>query len=70
MYAIFRSGGKQYRVKKNHIVRLEKLKILQQQKIEFNEVLMIADEKNIKIGTPVLLGAKIVACVEKTCKFF
>ncbi|BGI51088.1 MAG: 50S ribosomal protein L21 [Arsenophonus endosymbiont of Ceratovacuna japonica] len=63
MYAIFRSGGKQYRVSEGQIVRLEKIDTITDEIIEFNQVLLIANNNDIKIGTPIVHGAKIKAKV-------
>ncbi len=54
-FAIFQTGGKQYRVKQGDIVKVEKLNA--DGKVEFDQVLMLGD----KIGTPFVDGAKIVA---------
>jgi large subunit ribosomal protein L21 len=60
-YAIFQTGGKQYRAKVGDILKLEKLK--GEGKIEFDQVLMLGD----KIGNPVVGGAKVVGeIVEQT----
>ena len=54
-YAIFQTGGKQYRVKQGDIIKVEKLEA--DDKIEFDQVLMIGD----KVGSPFVEGAKVVA---------
>ena len=54
-YAIFQTGGKQYRVKQGDIIKVEKLEA--DGKIEFDQVLMIGD----KVGSPFVEGAKVVA---------
>ena len=54
-YAIFQTGGKQYRVKQGDIIKVEKLEA--DGKIEFDQVLMISD----KVGSPFVEGAKVVA---------
>lgn len=54
-FAIFQTGGKQYRVAQGDIVKVEKLDA--EGKVEFDQVLMVGD----KIGTPFVNGAKIVA---------
>ncbi|MDR1207327.1 MAG: 50S ribosomal protein L21 [Rickettsiales bacterium] len=60
-YAIFQTGGKQYRAKVGDILKLEKLK--GEGKIEFDQVLMLGD----KIGNPVVGGAKVIGeIVEQT----
>ncbi|MCL2538318.1 MAG: 50S ribosomal protein L21 [Alphaproteobacteria bacterium] len=60
-YAIFQSGGKQYRAKAGDILKLEKIK--GEGKVEFDHVLMVGD----KIGNPTVTGAKVLAeIVEQT----
>lgn len=54
-FAIFQTGGKQYRVAQGDIVKVEKLDA--EGKVEFDQVLMVGD----KIGTPFVNGAKVVA---------
>lgn len=54
-FAIFQTGGKQYRVQAGDIVKVEKLNA--DGKVEFDQVLMVGD----KIGTPLVDGAKVIA---------
>ena len=54
-FAIFQTGGKQYRVQKGDVIKVEKLNATG--KIEFDQVLMLGE----KIGTPVVDGAKVIA---------
>ncbi len=67
MYAIIKTGGKQYRVKEGEKFRTEKIKGTGEgDKIEFDRVLMISDssengEGEIKVGHPYLEGAKVEA---------
>ncbi|AWK14665.1 50S ribosomal protein L21 [Candidatus Fukatsuia symbiotica] len=61
MYAVFQSGGKQHRVSEGQVVRLEKLDIVTGEVIEFDQVLMVADGEDIKIGVPLVDGGKIKA---------
>ncbi|GAA0340644.1 MAG: 50S ribosomal protein L21 [Morganella sp. (in: enterobacteria)] len=61
MYAVFQSGGKQHRVSEGQIVRLEKLDIATGETVEFDQVLMIANGEDIKIGAPVVEGVTIKA---------
>lgn len=56
-YAIFQTGGKQYRVAAGDIIKVEKLNA--DGKVEFDQVLMLGD----KIGTPFVDGARVVAQV-------
>ncbi|WMY95220.1 MAG: 50S ribosomal protein L21 [Arsenophonus sp.] len=61
MYAVFQSGGKQYRVSLDAIVRLEKLEIAKGEIFEFHKILMISDDKQTQIGSPFITGAKVKA---------
>lgn len=61
MYAVVATGGKQYRVTEGDILQVEKLDLDIGSTIEFNEVLLIANKNNVKIGTPHVIGAKVVA---------
>ena len=64
MYAIIRSGGKQYRVAEGELVRVERdvLGSANKDKITFSEVLMIGGDQP-KVGTPTVTGASVVATV-------
>ena len=61
MYAIFKNGGKQYKVSVGSIVLLDKMSLEPKSKVELNEVLAIVDGDNAQIGTPLVKGAKIEA---------
>ena len=63
MYAIIKSGGKQYRVKKGEKLKLEKLDTEIGKKIVFDEVLSVGEGADLKIGTPYLKDAKVEAKV-------
>ncbi|UPT14733.1 50S ribosomal protein L21 [Buchnera aphidicola] len=64
MYAVFLSGGKQYRVKKNQVIHIEKLNCLTGSTVEFENILMISNKNKIEIGNPFLNGVKVKAFVE------
>ncbi|QCI16627.1 50S ribosomal protein L21 [Buchnera aphidicola (Aphis craccivora)] len=64
MYAVFLSGGKQYRVKKNQVIQLEKLNYPKGSIIELKNILMISNKEKTKIGNPFLNGIKVKAYVE------
>ena len=68
MYAIIRTGGKQYRVAENSIITVEKLTAEDGATIELTDVLMIGDGDNVKIGAPLVDGAKVTATVLGTEK--
>lgn len=61
MYAVFQSGGKQHRVAEGQTVRLEKIEVAPGETVEFDDVLMVSNGDDIKIGTPLVAGGKITA---------
>jgi large subunit ribosomal protein L21 len=61
MYAIFVTGGKQYRVQEGDSIYVEKLEAEVGAEVTFDQVLLAGE----KVGTPVVEGAKVVATVEK-----
>ncbi|KEI35682.1 50S ribosomal protein L21 [Allofrancisella frigidaquae] len=62
MYAIIKSGGKQYKVKQGEVVKLEKIDLGIGETVEFDTVLMgQTEEGEVKVGAPVIEGAKVVA---------
>ncbi|NQY25621.1 MAG: 50S ribosomal protein L21 [Piscirickettsiaceae bacterium] len=63
MYAIVATGGKQYRVKEGETLRVEKLSADAGEKVELDNVLLIGEGDDIKIGAPYLDGAKVTAKV-------
>ncbi len=63
MYAVIKSGGKQYRVAQGQVLRLEKLDTEAGADVTFDNVLLVADGENIKVGKPAVDGAKVVAVV-------
>ena len=63
MYAVFKTGGKQYRVSEGQTLRIEKLEVKPGKKVTFNEVLMIADGENVQVGSPLVDKASVEAKV-------
>ncbi|CUR53825.1 50S ribosomal protein L21 [Serratia symbiotica] len=61
MYAVFQSGGKQYRVNEGQIIRLEKLNFLTGETINFDKILIISKDEKTRIGTPFIQNSKINA---------
>ena len=61
MYAIIESGGKQHRVAEGEILKLEKIEVATGEKIEFDKVYLVGSGKDVKIGAPVVKGAKVTA---------
>ena len=67
MYAVIKTGGKQYRVAPDDVLTIEKVDGDAGAKVEFAEVLMIGGSEAPKLGTPLVSGAKVVAeLVEQT----
>jgi large subunit ribosomal protein L21 len=63
MYAVFSTGGKQYRAHTGDIVKVEKLEAEKGATVELDSVLMIGEGEDIKVGTPFLDGGKVTARV-------
>lgn len=61
MYAVIVSGGKQHRVEEGEVLRLEKIEAETGASISFDQVLMVANGEDVKIGTPVVSGASVEA---------
>jgi len=59
MYAVFRSGGKQYRAAKGDVLRLEKIEGDEGATVKFDEVLLVGEGSDIKVGSPVLSGSTV-----------
>jgi large subunit ribosomal protein L21 len=59
MYAVFRSGGKQYRAAKGDVLRLEKIEADEGATIQFDEVLLVGEGSDIKVGTPLVSGTAV-----------
>jgi len=64
MYAVIKTGGKQYKVAEGDTLQIEKLPLEEGEEINFNEVLMIADGENIQVGAPYIEGGKVTATVQ------
>jgi large subunit ribosomal protein L21 len=65
MYAVVRTGGKQYRVSAGEKLRIEQVAAAVGQEIVLDEVLLIADGEALKMGAPLVSGAKVKAKVLK-----
>ncbi|AFT71992.1 MULTISPECIES: 50S ribosomal protein L21 [Alloalcanivorax] len=61
MYAVIKTGGKQYRVEEGDILRVEKIEVGTGDTIDFDQVLLVADGDDIKVGQPLVEGAKVSA---------
>jgi large subunit ribosomal protein L21 len=63
MYAVIKTGGKQYQVKVGDVVFIEKIDAEDGATVTFDEVLLVGGEEGVKVGTPVVSGAKVEAKV-------
>ena len=60
MYAIIKTGGKQYRVSEGDVLNIEKLDVEAGSEVVFDEVLTVVADSDVKIGKPVVDGAKVL----------
>ena len=63
MFAVIKTGGKQYTVHENDVLWVEKLDVEPGASVNLNEVLMIGDGKNVTVGTPTIAGAMVQATI-------
>ena len=63
MYAVVKTGGKQYKVSVGEKLKVEQIPAELDSQIELTEVLMIADGESVKVGAPFIEGAKVTAKV-------
>jgi large subunit ribosomal protein L21 len=63
MYAVIKTGGKQYRVKEGEYFNVEKIDTAIGEKITFDKILMIGDGDNVQVGTPILEKATVEATI-------
>lgn len=63
-YAVFKTGGKQYRVRPGDTLDVEKLPVSVAAVAEFGEVLAVSDGGEITVGSPYVIGAKVTALVQ------
>ena len=63
MYAIIKTGGKQYKVQEGDVVRVEKLDVEEGSVVQFNDVLAVSNAEGLKVGGPVVDGAVVDAIV-------
>jgi large subunit ribosomal protein L21 len=68
MYAVFRTGGKQYRAEQGDVLRVERLDAEEGASIEFGEVLLVGDGKDLTIGSPLVEGTSVSARVVRQGK--
>ena len=63
MYAVFKTGGKQYRAATGDKLKIEKLDAAEGDSIAFDEVLLVGEGEDIKVGAPLVSGGKVEAKV-------
>lgn len=68
MYAIVETGGKQFRVREGHLVRVERLEGEVGDRITFDQVLLVADSSERHLGAPVVEGAQVSGTIEEQGK--
>jgi len=64
MYAVISTGGKQYKLAKGDVCRIEKLDAEEGASVDLDKVLLIADGDNINIGAPFVDGGKVTATIK------
>ena len=68
MYAVFRSGGKQYRAAKGDVLRLEKIEADEGATVSFDEVLLVGEGGDVTVGNPLVSGGSVSGKVLKQGK--
>lgn len=63
MFAIVETGGKQYKVSPQDVIKIEKIAAEPGSRLNLEQVLLIGDGEKLKVGTPLVKGAKVVAHV-------
>ena len=63
MYAINKTGGKQYRVSEGDVITIEKLDVAAEGTVSFDEVVTVVKDGDVKVGTPLVDGAKVTGTV-------
>ena len=64
MYAVIKTGGKQYKVSEGATVKVEKIDADEGATVELDQVLMVVDGDSIKLGAPLVDGGKVTATVK------
>jgi large subunit ribosomal protein L21 len=63
MFAVIKTGGKQYKVAKNDVILVEKLDVEAGADVSLDQVLMVGDDASTKLGSPIVQGASVLAKV-------
>jgi len=64
MYAVFKTGGKQYRATTGDVIKVEKIDAEKGATVELDQVLMVGEGEDVRIGAPFLEGGKVTATVD------
>ena len=65
MYAVIATGGKQYRVEKGSVLRIELLTAEPGATVNFDQVLLVGTGQDVKVGAPLVSGASVAATIER-----
>ena len=68
MFAIIKTGGKQYKVNEGDIIFIEKLDVAEGETVTFEDVMAVSTADGLKLGAPTVEGAKVTASVLKNGK--
>ena len=68
MFAVIKTGGKQYKVAANDVLKIEKLDVAAGDVVTFDEVLMVGDGDSVTVGAPLVAGARVAAHLVETRK--
>ena len=68
MYAVIKTGGKQYRVSEGDVVRVERLDVEQGAPVEFKDVLLVKTDDKTYIGQPIVQGASVLGTLKSQGK--
>lgn len=63
MYAVFKTGGKQYRASEGDVITVEKIEAEKGATVELDQVLMVGEGEDVTVGTPFIDGGKVSATV-------
>ncbi len=64
MYAVIKTGGKQYKVSEGATLKVEKIDADEGATVEIDQVLMVVDGDNVNVGSPLVAGGKVTATVK------
>lgn len=65
IYAVFKSGGKQYRVKEGQYLHLAKIEQETGSTVTFDQVLLVGEGDSVKVGAPLVTGCKVTGVIEE-----